>query len=74
MRVSLPIFFQKSSDVKVFHTKTEATTSLGSLECFFLMNFPMSSQEPFTALRSFGGPIETKGRLRYVDGCSASWV
>lgn len=27
-------------------------------------------QEPFTALRSFGGPIEAKGRLRYVDGCS----
>eukprot|EP00434_Breviolum_minutum_P009564 symbB.v1.2.008422.t1/scaffold529.1/size191693/7 len=24
--------------------------------------------EPFTALRSFGGPIEMKGRLRYVDG------
>lgn len=26
--------------------------------------------EPFTPLRSFGGPIEAKGRLRYVDGCS----
>ena len=27
---------------------------------------------PFTALRQFGGPIEPKGRLRYIDGCSAS--
>ncbi|CAJ1370975.1 unnamed protein product [Effrenium voratum] len=26
--------------------------------------------EPFTALRSCGGPVEPKGRLRYVDGCS----
>ncbi|CAK9039016.1 unnamed protein product [Durusdinium trenchii] len=26
--------------------------------------------EPFTALRSFGGPVEPQGRLRYVDGCS----
>ena len=25
---------------------------------------------PFLPLRAMGGPIETKGRLRYVDGCS----
>lgn len=29
--------------------------------------------EPFSALRSCGGPVERKGRLRYVDSCSAPW-
>lgn len=28
--------------------------------------------EPFTPIRTFGGPIEDKGRLRYIDGCSDS--
>lgn len=27
---------------------------------------------PFTALRTLGGPIEPKGRLRYIDRCSDS--
>jgi len=29
---------------------------------------------PFTPLRTFGGPIEPKGRLRYIDGCSDSLI
>lgn len=32
----------------------------------------VSQREGFRGVRAFGGPIEPRGRLRYIDGCSDS--
>jgi hypothetical protein len=48
------------------------TDSIGSCILIEVLNTKYYAETNFSAYATFGGPIEEKGRLKYIDGCTDS--
>jgi hypothetical protein len=49
-----------------------STNSIGSCILIEVLNTGYYAETNFKAYATFGGPIEEKGRLKYIDGCTDS--